>query len=163
MRSIRPTPAEVHVPPSPPPHVGPTQAVPAPFPLAAQVLRFGLIGSLGFLVDTATVYAAHFGLGLGLHVAGVLGFLVAVTFTWVMNRRFTFPEARSEARGRQWARFVATQTLGFVVNRGTYAGMISFVALAREQPVLAVAAGSLAGMVLNFVTARTIAFRARRA
>lgn len=140
----------------------PTEGVPAPLPLAAQMLRFSVIGSLGFLVDTATVYAAHFGLGLGLYAAGVLGFLVAATFTWAMNRRFTFPEARGQARGRQWARFVATQTLGFLVNRGTYAGLIAFFALAREHPVLAVAAGSLAGMVLNFITARTIAFRAGR-
>lgn len=149
--------------PSPPSPAAPTEDVPAPLPLPAQMLRFGVIGSLGFLVDTATVYAAHFGLGLGLYVAGVLGFLVAATFTWAMNRRFTFPEAQGEPRGRQWARFVATQTLGFLVNRGTYAGLIASVALAREHPVLAVAAGSLAGMVLNFITARTIAFRAGRA
>lgn len=146
-------------PPSPPPRAG---RLAAPLPLASQILRFGVIGSLGFAVDTATVYAAHFGLGLGLYAAGALGFLVAATFTWAMNRRFTFPEAQSQARGRQWARFVATQTLGFLVNRGTYAGLVASVALAREHPVLAVAAGSLAGMALNFVTARAIAFRAGR-
>lgn len=139
-----------------------SDAAAPPLPLQAQLLRFGIIGSLGFAVDTATVYAAHFGAGLGLYLSGMLGFLVAATFTWAMNRRFTFPEARRQRRATQWARFLATQTLGFVVNRGTYAGLVAFVALAREHPVLAVAAGSLAGMVLNFVTARTIAFRTGR-
>ncbi len=148
---------------TPPSPAAPSRSIAGPLPLAAQVLRFGVIGSLGFLVDTATVYAAHFGLGLGLYVAGVLGFLVAASFTWALNRRFTFPEARGEARGRQWARFVATQTFGFLVNRGTYTGLVAFVTVAREHPVLAVAAGSLAGMALNFLTARTIAFRAGRA
>ncbi|MFQ3623522.1 MAG: GtrA family protein [Acetobacteraceae bacterium] len=131
----------------------------AGFRLTEQMLRFAVIGTLGFLVDTATVYAAHFAAGIGLYGAGVLGFLVAASFTWAMNRRFTFPEARAQARGPQWLRFVATQAIGFAVNRGTYAALIAVLPPAREHPVLAVAAGSIAGMGVNFVTARQIAFR----
>ncbi len=129
--------------------------------LSVQMLRFAIIGTLGFFVDTATVYATHFALGVDLYSAGALAFLLGASFTWAMNRRFTFPEARTQARGPQWLRFLATQAVGFAVNRGTYAALIASLPLAREHPVLAVAAGSLAGMGVNFVTARQIAFRAR--
>lgn len=127
--------------------------------LPAQMLRFGLIGTIGFLVDTATVYAAHFRLGLDLYASGALAYLTAATTTWLLNRRFTFPEARGQRAGPQWLRFVVTQLAGFALNRGTYALLIATVAAARAEPVIAVAAGSLAGMGVNFLAARLLVFR----
>jgi putative flippase GtrA len=132
----------------------------ARLPLQAQMLRFGLVGTVGFLVDTATVYLAHFRLGLDLYSAGALAYLAAASTTWLLNRRFTFPEARTQQAGRQWLRFVVTQLAGFALNRGTYALLIATVPAARAEPVIAVAAGSLAGMTVNFLAARFLVFRA---
>lgn len=128
-------------------------------PLAAQMLRFGVVGTIGFLVDTATVYLAHFRFGLDLYSAGALAYLTAATTTWFLNRHFTFPEARTQQTGRQWLRFVVTQLAGFALNRGTYAALIATLAVARAEPVIAVAAGSLAGMTVNFLAARFLVFR----
>lgn len=136
-----------------------TDAPAARLPLATQMLRFGLVGTLGFAVDTAVVYAAHFGLGLDLYSAGALAYLTAASTNWLLNRRFTFPEARGQHAGAQWLRFVVTQLAGFALNRGTYAALIATVAAARAEPVLAVAAGSLAGMAVNFLAARFLVFR----
>lgn len=131
----------------------------ARLPLAAQMLRFGVVGTVGFLVDTATVYLAHFRLGLDLYAAGALAYLTAATTTWFLNRQVTFPEARRQQAGRQWLRFIATQLAGFALNRGTYAVLVATVAAARAEPVIAVAAGSLAGMTVNFLAARFLVFR----
>lgn len=128
-------------------------------PLPAQMLRFGLVGTIGFLVDTATVYLAHFRLGLDLYSAGALAYLTAASTTWLLNRHFTFPEARAQQAGRQWLRFVVTQLAGFALNRGTYAVLIATMAAARAEPVIAVAAGSIAGMTVNFLAARFLVFR----
>lgn len=136
-----------------------TEVEAAQLPLPAQMLRFGLIGTIGFLVDTATVYAAHFGLGLDLYTSGTLAYLTAASTTWLLNRRFTFPEARGQRAGPQWLRFVLTQLAGFALNRGTYALLIATVTAARAEPVLAVAAGSIAGMGVNFLAARFLVFR----
>lgn len=132
----------------------------ARLPLGQQVLRFGLIGTVGFAIDTAVVYLAHFGLGLDLYSAGALAYLAAASSNWLLNRRFTFPEARRQHAGRQWLRFLFTQLAGFALNRGTYAALIAALPAARAQPVLAVAAGSLAGMAVNFLAARFLVFRA---
>lgn len=134
-------------------------ATAARLPLAAQMLRFGVVGTIGFLVDTATVYAAHFLAGLDLYSAGALAYLTAATSTWALNRHFTFPEARTQPAGPQWFRFIVTQTVGFALNRGTYAVLIATLAAARAEPVIAVAAGSLAGMTVNFLAARFLVFR----
>jgi putative flippase GtrA len=49
--------------------------------------------------------------------------------------------------------------LGLVLNRGTYAGLIATVPLCVAAPVLAVAAGSVAGMLVNFTLSRQMVFR----
>jgi putative flippase GtrA len=127
--------------------------------LIGQALRFGVVGTIGFVVDTATVYALHFLLRLDLYSAGAAAYVVAATATWALNRAWTFRGAAREKPARQWALFLAVQLIGFGLNRGTYAALVTFLPLAAAHPVIAVAAGSIAGMGVNFLTARLIVFR----
>ncbi len=127
--------------------------------LIGQALRFGVVGVIGFVVDTATVYGLHYLAGADLYSAGAAAYVVAATTTWALNRAWTFADASREKPARQWALFLAVQLIGFVLNRGTYAALIAFVPIASAHPVIAVAAGSIAGMGVNFLTARLIVFR----
>lgn len=123
----------------------------------AQFLRFGVVGTLGFVVDTAVVYGTR--PLLGLYWGGAAAYLVAATTTWAVNRLWTFHAAPRGAPLRQWALFLSTNALGFALNRGTYALLVSLWDTAWREPVLAVAAGSLAGMALNFHLSRNIVFK----
>ena len=122
-----------------------------------QFLMFGTVGTVGFLADTATVYALRW--SLGLYGAGAAAYLVAATVTWGLNRIWTFRGLGSGPVHHQWARFLLVNLGGFILNRGTYALLITFVPLCAEQPVYAVGAGAIAGMFLNFSLSRTIVFR----
>jgi putative flippase GtrA len=122
-----------------------------------QFLRFGTVGFVGFLVDTAIVYALRG--AVGLYVAGLASYLVAATTTWGLNRLWTFRGSGSGPVHRQWALFLATNAIGFVLNRGTYFALITFSTLCAEQPVLAILGGVAAGMFLNFHLSRTVVFR----
>ena len=75
-------------------------------------------------LDTATVYALRY--QLGLYGAGLVSYLVAATGTWICNRLWTFRGSGSGPAHRQWARFLAANAVGFVLNRGTYALLITF-------------------------------------
>ncbi len=59
----------------------------------------------------------------------------------------------------QWRRFLAANLGGFVINRGVYMALVTFVAAAARQPVIAVFAGAMAGMTLNFNLSRKVVFR----
>jgi putative flippase GtrA len=48
---------------------------------------------------------------------------------------------------------------GFVLNRGTYALLVSFVPAAARQPIIATASGAVAGMFVNFSLSRRLVFR----
>jgi putative flippase GtrA len=123
----------------------------------SQFLMFGAVGTVGFLADTATVYALRS--WIGLYGAGAVAYGVAASITWVLNRQWTFRGIGSGPAHQQWARFLVVNLGGFVLNRGTYAILITFVPLCEAEPVYAVAGGAIAGMFLNFSLNRTIVFR----
>ena len=123
----------------------------------AQFIKFGTVGTAGFVVDTAIVYALRG--SIGLYGAGLVSYLVAATFTWAMNRTWTFRGLGSGPAHHQWARFLAVNLLGFTLNRGTYAILVTFVPLCADQPVFATAAGAIAGMFVNFGLSRALVFR----
>lgn len=125
--------------------------------LLAQFLRFGVVGTFGFVVDTACVYGLRH--ALGLYGAGAVAYVVAASANWLLNRVWTFRGQGSGPAHRQWARFLAVNMIGFVLNRGTYAALIATMPLAAQEPVIATAAGALAGMTVNFVLSRSMVFR----
>ena len=124
--------------------------------LIAQFLRFGTVGGIGFVIDTAVVYALRG--ALGLYGAGMVSYLVAASCNWALNRAWTFRGLGEGPAHRQWARFMAANLVGFVLNRGTYAILVTWVPLCARQPVFAVAAGSVAGMFVNFALSRRVVF-----
>ncbi len=126
--------------------------------LALQFLQFGMVGTIGFVVDTAVLYAG-LALGLGLYGGRALSYVVAATTTWALNRAWTFRAADRTPAARQWAVFVLVNLLGFACNYGTYAVLVASLPVVAAHPVLGVAAGSLAGMVGNFVLSRRYVFR----
>ncbi len=127
--------------------------------IIGQFLRFGTVGAFGFLIDTATVYGLR-GV-LGLYGAGLAAYVVAASANWALNRSWTFRGRGTGPAHRQWAGFLLANLAGFVLNRGAYAALVTVVPLCAAQPVLAVAAGALAGMGVNFSLSRCVVFTDR--
>jgi putative flippase GtrA len=125
-----------------------------------QFLRFSLVGIGGLIVDTAALYAAMSLLGLGLYAGRVVSYLTAATFTWGANRAFTFAQADAASPFRQWAKFLAANGIGAVVNYAMYAALVTFVPFAASYPVIGVAAGSIAGLAFNFTASKKWVFKA---
>ena len=122
-----------------------------------QFMMFGAVGIVGFLADTATVYALRY--QFGLYGAGVVAYGVAASVNWILNRTWTFRGQGSGPAHHQWARFLVVNLGGFILNRGTYALLVGLVPFCAAEPVYAVGAGALAGMFLNFSLNRTMVFR----
>jgi putative flippase GtrA len=132
---------------------------PARVKLLAELLRFGVVGTVGFVVDTGTLYLALWA-GAGLYAGRVLSYLVAATVNWALNRAWTFRHARRGHAGRQWAAFLLVNLVGFSFNYGTYWLLVSHWPVAAAHPVIGVAAGSIAGLAGNFLLSRRFVFKA---
>ena len=124
----------------------------------SRFLRFCLVGAGGFLVDAGLLQALVTLAGANPFVARVASFLAAATFTWRLNRHFTFAIGQA-ARGREWAGYVAAMSLGAAVNYGAFAATLLLMPFALHQPWVGVAVGSVAGLAVNYLTSSRIVFR----
>ena len=129
-----------------------------------QFIRFAVVGTAAFVVDTAVLYLALWA-GLGLYSGRAVSYLVAATFTWYGNRRITFA---SRAQGTsavtaEWIRFLLTNLVGGAVNYAVFAALVSQLEFVRAFPVIGVAAGAIAGLSVNFTLSKWLVFRAPHA
>ncbi len=139
------------------PLLDPRRPPPGPF---ARLVRFALVGGLGFITDTSTLYLLMFSFGLDPYRGRALSFLVGVTTTWLGNRHYTFPDrAARRGRSREWLRFLTVSAPTALVNYGIYAALIATLPLAARHPVVAVALATLASFLLNFTGSTLFAFR----
>jgi len=124
--------------------------------LPKQFLFFGIVGTVGFLVDTGVLYVAILFGGMGLYSARVVSYLCAASVTWFLNRRFTFKSSNEPSR--EWLLFASVNIAGGIVNYGTYAFLVSRYPYIAANPVFGVAVGSLMGMTVNFFLSRKLVF-----
>lgn len=125
-----------------------------------RILPFAIAGAIGFGVDAGVLLLAAPLLGaLG---GRLVSFAAAVLTTWLINRNFAFADkASGHNKGRELLRYFLAMLPGAAVNWLAYGIVLAIVPDTAIGLVLAVAAGSLAGMATNLVAADRLAFRNR--
>jgi putative flippase GtrA len=131
-------------------------------PLRRQILLFAISGLFGFAVDAGIVQFLVRDLAMNPYGARVISFLAAATTTWGFNRRYTFAGHGGGSRRRELLRYLIAMACGFALNYGAYAACLLFWPLVRQWPAIGVAAGSIAGAALNFLSSKYWIFRAPR-
>jgi putative flippase GtrA len=127
--------------------------------MLGHFLRFALVGTLGFLVDAGVLMSCIALLDANPYAARAVSFLIAATFTWWLNRSWTFRGLDHRPPGKEWFLFLIANAGGSLINLGVYSMLIATTA---SSPVIGVACGSLAGLFWNFLASRNVVFRARR-
>ena len=125
-----------------------------------QLFLFGIVGTIGFIVD-AGVLQIGLAIGLGFYAGRVVSYLCAATVTWALNRRWAFKAAAGQNKKKEWGRFLAFNLAGGAVNYAAYAITLHIWPLAVAYPVLAVAVGSIAGLFVNFAVNKYFVFKPR--
>ena len=127
--------------------------------ISRQFLSFCVVGTVGFVVDVVILYALA--PWLGWYVGRLVSFLGAATATWYLNRLFTFSHLAETAQFTAWQqywRYILAMLVGACVNYLAYTFTLHF-SNSSWAPTLGVALGSVAGLLVNFVSARNVAFR----
>ncbi|MCC7047642.1 MAG: GtrA family protein [Alphaproteobacteria bacterium] len=123
-----------------------------------QLFRFCVVGAIAFVVDAGVVQALVVWAGWNPYLARLVSYLAAASTAWWLNRRFTFGAGDAPIH-REWVRYLVVNTAGGVVNYASYAALVMASDIVRAMPALGVAAGSVAGLVVNFGLNRWLVFR----
>ncbi|WP_341367179.1 GtrA family protein [Yoonia sp. BS5-3] len=126
--------------------------------LVTQIMRFGVVGSVGFIVDASLLWL-FLSLGVNPYLGRLMSFPIALVTTWALNHKWTFGATHHAHRKGHFRRYLGVQLTGMSVNYMTYSLVITI--LGRDDFVIlsALVAGSFVGMFINFCGARYIAFR----
>jgi putative flippase GtrA len=128
-------------------------------PTIIQFLKFGIVGSIGFVLDNAAVYLIIGATGLSSSLAALIDFLPIATLTWLGNRYFTFREAKRTSKHKQWIKFLTVCGIGLVFNRGTALFLFQTYPFINDHPILGLAAGTGVAMFFNFFFSKKLVFR----
>jgi putative flippase GtrA len=129
--------------------------------------RFGVAGTVGFIVDVTVLFLIVVWLGEPPLLARLASFSAALVTTWLINRLWTFRRrTRGKARrevSREFARYGAVALTAGAANYAIYAMLILAATAPRPFYLLvSVVAGVAAGMFINFLGARNFVFPRRR-
>lgn len=125
-----------------------------------RLFRFALVGALGFTVDASALTLA-LSLDADFYSGRAYSFICAVTTTWYLNRVYTF-SSESANLIREWWGFVSVNAVGGGVNYVTYALLVSISDFFASYPIIAVGAGSLSGLLLNFYLSQRLVFSKKK-
>jgi putative flippase GtrA len=120
-----------------------------------QLVRFGLVGGVGFVVNLAVYALFVHSVGVDYRVASVVAWLVAVLNNFILNRHWTF-DAREGRAHFQALRFLLVSLVAEVFS------LLLLTLLVEEAGLAKVAAQALAvaaSMPLNFLGNKLWSFR----
>lgn len=112
-----------------------------------QLLKFGLVGGLGYLINLVVFALLARGLGVHYAAAAVAAFCVAVTNNFLWNRHWTF-EAGHGHPGFQAARFFTISVAALMINLAVLEALISG---ASVTEITAQAIAVAIAMPFNFI------------
>jgi putative flippase GtrA len=120
-----------------------------------QLVRFGLVGGVGFIVNLAVYTVFVHPIGVDYRVANVAAWLVAVLNNFILNRHWTFAAGDGRARS-QAVRFLV---VSLVAEAFSLLLLTLFVQGAGIAKVPAQALAVAASMPLNFLGNKLWSFR----
>ena len=122
-----------------------------------ELFRFAVVGTVGFATEAAVVFAL-IGWGREPHAVRLISVPVAVCATWWLNRIWTFASGKDTSPRQQLTLYFGVQEIASGGNLAGYSASLSTIAPTPTYALAALAAGSIAGMGINFLGSRRFVF-----
>ena len=131
-----------------------------PLELHKSFALFVLAAAAGFVVDAGVVTFLVRELAWGPWEGRLVSFPLAVTSTWLLNRRYAFRGTGHSDQRVEYAAYWAIQLAGAGVNFAIYGLCLHLAPVLAQWPFVPVAIGGIAAMLFNFTVARSTVYRA---
>lgn len=122
-----------------------------------QLIKFGTIGTIGFIVDASILLLAVEILMFSIEISRAISFLVAVFVTWLLNRIFTFSNNSLFSIKKEYILYLIIQTFGALLNYLIFLILIYNFEIMEQYLLIPLSLASLIIMFFNFfITKRVI-------
>lgn len=125
--------------------------------LIYQLVKFGIVGGIGFFVEAFIIYLFNLFSDLNLIIIRFISFPIALLVTWILNRNLTFTSTKNIIS--EFLKYSTTQILGIFINIFFYSICILSADFFNDFPIMALAVGSGIAMFFNFFVSRFWIFR----
>lgn len=121
--------------------------------------RFAIIGGGGFLIDTGLTMALLD--IIGIFAARLTGFVVAVAFTFLLNRQLSFGQAKVQRARTEAILYLGIQVIGAGLNFFAFLGMATIGPSDRLWILLYLTVSACAGLIWNYAINRVFVYERR--
>jgi len=85
--------------------------------IIAQILKFGVVGFLAFLIDYSILFVLTEFAGIHYLVSGAISFTVSVIFNYIMSIIWVFEVKEDQNKVLQFLIFVILSIIGLLINQ----------------------------------------------
>jgi putative flippase GtrA len=120
------------------------------------LLRFGIVGAGGFIVDAGILELMVHGLNADPFVGRAISAPIAIIFTFLLNRHWSFAASRRHRLVSAFLAYLVSQGVGLLCNIAVFAAAM----LVQPSPLAALTLASASALIVNYFGARLLVFRA---
>ena len=84
--------------------------------LIKQIMKFGVVGALAFVIDFGTMTSLTEVFGVPYLASTTIGFIVSVIFNYLASMRFVFAHKEDMSRRREFIIFIVLSVIGLGLN-----------------------------------------------
>jgi len=129
---------------------------------SSHLVKFLVVGAVGFFVDGSFLLVFQH-MGMSLTFARLLSFSVAVSCTWILNKKWTF-QLEKDNNQRSFKRhslYIIFQCLGALINFCVFVFLTKKFIIMHSYPLIPFSIASAIAMLFNYSTSKFIVFKPR--
>jgi putative flippase GtrA len=84
--------------------------------LIDQILKFGVVGIISFIVDFSVYTIICNVLGISYMIAGFFGFVISVIVNYLLSMKYVFESRDDMSKTKEFTIFVVLSAFGLVIN-----------------------------------------------
>ncbi len=83
--------------------------------LIKQILKFGLVGGLAFLIDYVFLYILTEFIGIHYLISSIISFIISVIFNYIMSIKWVF-DVKKQQGLKEFIVFIVLSVIGLIIN-----------------------------------------------
>ena len=121
--------------------------------IVKQLLKFGIVGGIAFLIDFFVLYFCTDILNIHYLISSIISFTVSVIFNYILSVKWVFNVNNDNSKKKNFIVFIVLSIIGLLINE-----LIMYIMVDKFQIyyMLSKIVSTIVVMIFNFITRKII-------